>query len=168
MKSILAVLALGLGFSSCAPGAFTKSSGVPMSAGQRWTLETLNQSTNAKNTLQFTVDSFPKPAVANTSRANSYIIGAYIVTYPAPVTGLEWLELSNSSKPLLFTAGSIRGVNFLAVDIDRSSLDQLQSCDFDGWKYGDTVFKGTLSQYAITPSGSYSPRDVGLCTLALK
>jgi hypothetical protein len=168
MKPLLGLIVLAIAFSSCAPGAFSKTTGVPLSAGQRWTLETQNLSTKAKTKLDFTVDSFPKPAVANTARANSYIIGSYIVTYPAPVTGLEWLELTNSSKPLLFTAGTIRGMNFLSVDIDRSSLDQLASCDFDGWKYGDTVFEGALSQYVITPSGSYSPRDVGICTLSLK
>jgi hypothetical protein len=170
MKPVLLLIALLATVSSCAPGAFNRSRGVPLGVSQRYVLQTTNTITGVKSSFEFAVDAVSRPAMpsSNPNNRNTYVVGPYVISYGSPVDNLEWFEYLSNGKYLLFTAGQIGGVNFLSVDIDRASLDKVTNCEFRAWKYGDTNFVGAFSVYIQNASGSYSAQRAGSCTLTLK
>ena len=166
MKTTLTVAALAFILSSCAPGAFTRSSGVPLGVGEVWTLETTNSLTKQPLTLEIRVSGVSQPA-SRVGNAGAYLIGPYAITYRGAVTDVEWFEQYSSARYLLFYTSRLGGVNSMTLDIDRAFSERATSCEFRGWSYGASRYSGT--HFAITTSGgSAFSSPVGTCVLTRK
>jgi hypothetical protein len=167
MKKILTAIALVSVLSSCAPGAFSRNSGVPLGVGETWVLETTNRLTNANVKFEFRVSGVSQPA-ARSGTSNSYTLGPYVITYRNPVTNVEWFEQYSNARYMLFYTSRLNDVNTLTIDIDRAFSEKATSCDFRGWTYSDTAFSGTHFAIVTTSSGSASFSQVGTCLLTRK
>jgi hypothetical protein len=165
MKTAISLLILPFLLSSCAPGAFTRSSGVPVSVGETWVLEMKNTLSNTTSNLEIRVTNSSQPASRRGTGA--YLVGPYAITFNVNVTDVQWFEQYSNARYLVFYSYRVNDQNRFVIDIDRSFSERSSSCDFRGWKYGDSEFVGRFSTL-FESQGSVTPSAVGECTLTRK
>ncbi len=168
--SIPLIIALVVLFSSCAPGTFNRSRGVPIGVGDLYTLSINSTGTSLRKSLDLRFN-----AVSQAARVygkNAFVIGNFIVTFNqnANVDNVEWLDFFSENRYYLVYSAQINGRNYLYVDIDKSVAGRDSSCVFSDWKYGDQSFSGLFAGFVESESGSgsFTRLTDGRCTLQKK
>lgn len=169
MKSFyyVALTALLLMISSCAPGSLGRNSGVPLVAGKLYSLElTFNKSFAAAGfQVDLRVDNVSQPAQA-AGKPNAYIIGRYVVTYSPAVSNIQWFDGVAGGSYVLFLSAKLNAQNYFSIFVQPAGMNFVSSCEFDGWSFSDTSFEGSLLWRG--KDGTSSASEVGTCRLSIK
>lgn len=163
----IAVTALLLMISSCAPGSLSRNSGVPLVAGKVYSLElTFNKSfAAAPFQVDLRVENVSQPAQA-AGKPNAYLVGRYIVTYSPAVTNIQWFDGVAGGSYVLFLSAKLNTQNYFSIFVEPAGSGFVSSCEFSDWSFSDTSFEGSLFWRGKT--GTSPASEVGACRLSLK
>jgi hypothetical protein len=148
--------------SGCAPGAFERRAGVPLTTGEVYTLE-MNPTGQPVPPLEFRVGGVSQPA-ASGGRPGAYIVGPYVITYNPEVSRVEWFNTVANGDVLTLVSLSFRDTNVFSVILKRAGLNYVASCEFAGWSFSDSSFQGVL--YNRGADGTSPAFRAGTCLLA--
>lgn len=169
MKSFfyIALTALLLTISSCAPGSLSRNSGVPLIAGRVYSLELNFTKSFAVSPFQtnLRIESISQPA-RSAGRPNSYSMGQYIITYSSSVTDIQWFESVYNGSYVLFVTAKLNSRDYFSVFVEPTGLGFLSSCEFSDWRFGDTSFEGELLWRGR--NGASAASEAGSCRLSAK
>jgi hypothetical protein len=172
MKQLLCLLVVVLTFVSCAPAPRTSSdtTGVPLRAGEVWTLRTFDENTSKSLEVDLKILNDSRPAKNATGQPSTFVVGSKYISFNGSPKNVEWFETIINGQYYLLVVAQFGRTNYLSIDIGRQrTLNNQTGCVFNGWEYGDTMMRGVFTSYIPNDDGgAFQRQRIGECLLTRK